>query len=212
MKYCKKCRRGYSDDDNFCEECGSKLVKYVEYKEKPRIKIKLPIPKGKWRWIAIGIPTIILIVLILNWYKPPISETEGNKTLTNETIGTQCREVQEPYTVQIPYQYNFKYSVVDSSVEEKYSLSMGVYTAVVIKLSNEEDKGGEFTVTVYFKVDDTTKTETDSKYIPPRSTETFQLIYDNQIGQKVTATYSVTPPKETRYREETRYRNVTKCD
>lgn len=58
-KECPKCGKEYSDEDNFCESCGKKLV---EFKEKSKeIKAKSVSTKPK-KWF---IPVVVLIIVAI---------------------------------------------------------------------------------------------------------------------------------------------------
>jgi hypothetical protein len=126
-------------------------------------------------------------------------------------INENCYEVEEPYVVQIPYTYTYKYSIIDSNLEKSFSLELGEYTIGNVKVANLEDKGGVFTLNCEFEgVDKKTSTKI-SKYIRGHFTETFQCIYDNKAGEDIKMYYTLEPPTETRYKEEVRYKKVQRC-
>lgn len=213
MKYCKKCKKEYSESENFCEECGSKLVEFVEKIEKPKpeiLQVKKPsVGRPKWQWGLFAIIAVVCVIFLLGLFNSYMT----GFTIRGETTKTiQCREVQEPYTIQVPYTYTFKYSVVDSKLERLWNLELGDYTKGTVIVANSEDIGGIFTVNYEFRTVDKTVQRTDSKYISGHSTQTFEFIYDSQIGEDVRGFYTINPATETRYREEIRYRTVQKCD
>lgn len=210
MKYCKKCGREYPGSLNFCEECGSRLVKFIEEIRKPKLKETMqPKKYPRWQWAILGIVCIIILFFFVgSWWTASFVRT---RTETMET-GTRCREVQEPYTVQVPYSYTYKYSVVDAKLERLWNSELGDYSKGTVKVANLEDMGGTFTVKYTFKTVGETIPKISSKWISAHSTQTFEFIYDSKIGQDVVGSYSVTPATTTKYRTETRYRTVTKCD
>lgn len=90
MKYCKKCKKDFSDEDKFCQDCGGKLVKIVESKESSKI-IKYGL-----------IIVLIALVLILGFLTgiiniPHISST--TTTTTSTTIVLTTTSTITPITI-----------------------------------------------------------------------------------------------------------------
>ena len=114
MKYCKGCGKKYTKPLSFCENCGNKLVELVEKSSKSR-ESKKPSPKPdlfQSRNIVIGVVVLIVIIGLIG-----VNRQTGSfvsvQTTTTATPEKKCHDIQEPYTVQVPYQYAYKYSVAD---------------------------------------------------------------------------------------------------
>ena len=200
MKYCEKCKKEYDTDNKFCEDCGEKLTEFVKSAVKHAEN-----KSSNLKFLGIGVAVIFIIGLIY------FTGFTGNMIKAGFPQ-KNCRDVQEQYTEQVPYTYTYSYSVVSSDVSKDYSLALGEYTVAKIVVSNKEDNGGNFNVNIIFNVNGNPVTKTVSKYISAHSTETFQETYDNKLGDTVTGQYTVSPPAETRYRNEVRYRTVQQCD
>jgi hypothetical protein len=214
MKYCKKCKKDYSDEKRFCEDCGNTLVEFVEKIKKP-IENKNTVNLQWMGFTIIAICCFVFLILFSGSFTGSYTRSSNIQTSSAQTtteIQKKCVNVQEPYTVQVPYMYSYSYSVVSSEIKKDYSLALGEYTVAKIVVSNNENSGGNFEVDIIFNVDGSSVTRPITKYIPASSTETFQDIYDNKLGQSVSGTYKITPPTETRYTTETRYRTVQKCE
>ncbi len=187
----------------------------IEVTEKPKIVKEKERPKIEktvkpWGVIAIiGIISIVIIGAILGSYTSSYIHTS-----TVGQVAKKCYDVQEPYTVRIPYEYTYNYLVIDAKLERLFNLELGDYSKGTVIISNLEDNGGIFTVTFEFGTAGKTErwSKTVSKYISGHSTETFDAIYDSEIGENVVWSYTVNPPTETRFREEVRYKTVQKCD
>lgn len=212
MKYCKKCDRTYPEKKNFCENCGGKLTEVIE-KPKEQSKVKKPSQgEKKFKWQFIAIPVAVGIGLLILYWLFASGGQYGTGYTVSSVPAKNCYTVQEPYTVQVPYTYSYKYSVIDSKFERLWNLELGDYVKGTVVVSNADDSGGTFVVNFNYITLDGTTTKSDSRYIPAHSSQIFSTIFDSQSGQDVRGSYDVTPPTETRYKEEVRYRTVEKCD
>lgn len=72
MKYCKKCKKEYPENRNFCEDCGNKLVKFIEHIEKPKTTIKKEVsrkvvkPKISFKKFIIPITILVIVAIFLS--------------------------------------------------------------------------------------------------------------------------------------------------
>ena len=216
MKYCKKCKREYSESQNFCENCGGKLVKFIEREdetkhEKKKVEaskmVKSSLKPKKLMVVIASIIIVIFFISLLYTYSTGIfvsSTSSAGGSIGQPSQSTNqpsCRQVQEPYQTPLSY------SVVDSSLKENWNLQLGYYYEYKITVSNSDSYGGEFTVNFNLQ---TSKhgalSNTKAQYISAHSTETFSSTFDTDMGEQVSGTYQITPPTKTEYR------TVTKCD
>ena len=119
--------------------------------------------------------------------------------------------VQEPYQVQEPYEVPYSYTLLSDSLEEKWSLSLGYYYECSATIFNNENIPGLFTVNFNLQTSNHgTMTESKSYNIPGKSSHVFSSIFDTNMGEKVSKTFSVSFPKKTEYKFVTKYHDVTK--
>ncbi len=211
MKYCKKCKKEYTENKNFCEECGGKLIKMImTVEKKPKIKtVKSPKAEAKPQlnmkkyatFLAIGVVIIIGILLI------SLSGSQGGVI-----PGQQCQNIQEPYTEQEAYQEPLSYSIISSTITEDWNTQLGFFQRYKVIVSNGDDAGGSFVVNYALSTSNHgTLMDSKTAYINAHSTETFEAIFNTDMGEQVSGTHQVTPPTKTAYRTVTKYRIVQKC-
>lgn len=222
MKRCKKCNTKYSDNKNFCKNCGVKLIGLMEKKEVPspqKISSKVESNSGGNRKLVIGgifgATAVILLFLFyfVNTSTEPYIHAEISPTGAITGISQNCRDVQEPYTVQVPYTYTYKYTVTEATYTPSFNFELGEYTKAYVTLANAENVGGQFIVNFNFRtLKGGTTTESVSGFVSAHSSKTFDQIFDNRLGEDVEFTYSVSPATDTRYKDEVRYRTVQICE
>ena len=239
MKYCKKCKKEYPEKRNFCEDCGGKLVKFVEHEEKVKpekkkvetAKTAKPSFKPK-KLIIVAVAVIIAVFFIYyasfapSGYLGPskssdLSVNQPQETNQPSTSQSNCREVQEtyteqvPYTVQVPYEEQESYTtylsaqIISATHNEKWNLNIGYYEEAVVKLKNIDNEAGWFTVTINWKTLYRNSTGTVRHYVEPDKTVDFVSTFDKNMGEDITYTYTYTSDPVTRTRMVTKYRTET---
>lgn len=88
MKYCRKCKKEHSENNEFCPKCGSKLVKFVEEKERQKEhKTPKQISFKKLLLIIIPIAFIVVIIVGIASFYSINSKTAGAKTTSPTDTG-----------------------------------------------------------------------------------------------------------------------------
>jgi len=157
----------------------------------------------------------------------------SNFTSKTGLFGLNCKTVEEAYIENVPYNDKLclNIPVVNTTCENKeitYSRSFScsypnnVQTAVDCIVNNLDTITGNFTVSLGV-VNDTNETQT--AIIDPQSSYIFRSVFDASVQcycnvisvpQKSVCTDKITTTQQcydvAKIREETKYRNVTKCD
>lgn len=208
MKYCKNCKKEYSETKNFCEDCGGKLSKFVEHSEvpkKPKIEekqketshkkeVRQDISKNSRNIIIVAGGIIILIFFMLYVSGGVVSSNIGSSS-SSQLSGNRCYDTQEAY------QASLSYSVLDSSLKEEWELQKGYYYRYDVTVSNSDDNGGQFTINFVLQTSKHgTMSDSSTQYISPHSTQAFEKIFDTDMGEQVSGSHSVVPPTKTEYR------------
>jgi hypothetical protein len=151
------------------------------------------------------------------------TDTNTDMHLTSEIQQPTCRDVQEPYTIQVPYQDTEIYTVyLDAYVvdaEKTWRLDLeGNFAVGIVQLKNIDNEAGWFTVNFKWETLNDDYTDSIRHYIEPDETVEFRSDYAVNIGEdnQFTYTYRSDSVQRTRtvtkYRTETRYRTVQVCD
>jgi len=219
MKYCPKCDKSFSDETNFCPNCGGKLELKPGEKRKPvlRIILALLLLAG-----AILLPTRVVSYQV----EVPYNETE-------QYI------VQVPYVdveksvAEIPYVTAEQYvDRVPTGMKEpiKYTANLLKCTSSnssstgesIMNITNIDSEDGEFTVKIGYidtsgNIVAMTYSQTLIPFIPVNFTysptpELFQSCYYSvsNVPLKLVYTDVIKQRNVTKYREEITYQNVTK--
>lgn len=124
-----------------------------------------------------------------------------------------CKEEEQLYLENESYQYMFKYSVVEDSnfgTLEKGKLNW--ITKQVTKISNFEDKGGNFKVIHKYRTLKKSGIKEISEYIDAHETKDLSTEFDTSFGEDVEVNTNVVPATETRYKEVIKIKLVEVCN
>lgn len=109
----------------------------------------------------------------------------------------------EPYTEQVRIQYQD----VDSTLTDSWNITLGFYHIGNVTIRNVDTEVGTFIVNFkFYNVHGLAKEDSDQYPIASGDEHTFEFIYDSEMGEDVTANYSVQAP----YKSVTSYREVQK--
>jgi uncharacterized membrane protein YvbJ len=124
MKYCRKCKKEHSENNEFCPKCGSKLVKLVEEKESQK-EHKIPKQISFKKLLLIIVPIAFIVVIIVgvaSFYS--IGSNPSSFTSTGANVPERIRSMVN--------EYNNYISQSNTDIKQMSSL----YNAWVVDFNN----------------------------------------------------------------------------
>jgi len=213
-------------------------MKTKSKKEKDEIKkkkTKAEISNKQFLFIVSAI--FIIIILFLAVFGHNCRDVQEAYTIQVPYTAQECKQIpyliqeckQIPYQVEEPYTYYLTSQVIsDNLLDGGWKPGIGCFATGYVKLKNIDDKAGWFTVTYNWKTLYDSRTSIVRHYIEPDETITFSSEYDIDCGEDIT--YSMTRKSDpltktkwvtkyreecndvTKYKTETKYKTVTRCD
>ena len=156
---------------------------------------------------------LIAVVLIAGCTSPTgqvISDTSGSGEAS--TYQPSCREISEQYQEEEPYTTYLTAQIISATASTDWDLQKGYYREGLVKLKNTDVEEGWFTVTFNWKTLKDTATDTIRHHVEPDETIDFLSIYDIDMGEDNTYTYSYVSDPITKTKWTTKTRTRTVCD
>lgn len=135
----------------------------------------------------------------------------GN-TITFPHTAMVTKVIQEPYTVQEPYQVavdkDLSYTISGNAFQDGGFEGLNWITYGKVPIENQDTSSGTFVVSCNFRTVYRTLTDTARLFLNPGESKYAVCRADTDLGENVVFTYSITPGTKTVF--ETHYRDVTK--